>query len=77
MKINFQSALDTLINKFHIIIASATQGAIFVYHFKTGHDLGPGVVNTVYAFYALLVGHAFTYQRYPDQPDSTSTNQQQ
>jgi hypothetical protein len=60
--------LDTLINKFHIVLGSATQAAIIVYHFKTGKDVGPGVVNTVYAFYAFLAGHAFTYQRYPDSP---------
>ena len=60
--------LDALINKFHIILASVAQGAIIVYHFKTGHDVGPGVVNTVYAFYAFLAGHAFTYQKYPDNP---------
>jgi hypothetical protein len=60
--------LDTLINKFHIVLGSVTQGAIIVYHFKTGKDVGPGVVNTVYAFYAFLAGHALTYQRYPDSP---------
>ncbi len=58
--------LDALTNRFHLILATMCQGAIVVYHFKTGHDLGPGVVNTVYAFYALLAGHAFTYQKYPD-----------
>ncbi len=58
--------LDTLINKFHIILGSAAQAAIFVYHFKTGHDLGAGVQNTVYGYYAFLAGHALTYQKYPD-----------
>jgi hypothetical protein len=71
----FQKALDIFLNKFHLLIACGTQGAIFAYHFKTGHDLGPGVVNTVYAFYALLVGHAFTYQKYPDGMSQTSTSQ--
>jgi len=61
--------LDTLINKFHIILGSAAQAAIFVYHFKTGHDIGSGVQNTVYGYYAFLAGHALTYQRYPDSPD--------
>jgi hypothetical protein len=65
---SFQSILDTLVNKFHIVLGTACQAAIIGYHFKTGHDVGPGVVNTVYAFYAFLAGHAFTYQRYPDQP---------
>ncbi len=63
---NLKSILDAITNKFHIILGTVYQGAILAYHFKTGHDIGPGVVNTVYAFYALLVGHAFTYQKYPD-----------
>jgi hypothetical protein len=66
MSINFQSALDTLINKFHIILASAAQAAVLVYHFKTRQDIGAGVQNTLYAYYAFLAGHAFTYQKYPD-----------
>jgi len=70
MSINFQSILDTLINKFHIVLGTACQAAIFIYHFKTGHDIGTGVQNTVYAYYAFLAGHAFTYQRYPDPPSS-------
>lgn len=57
---------DTVINKFHIILGSLAQAAIFVYHFKTGHDLGAGVQNTVYGYYAFLAGHALTYQKYPD-----------
>jgi len=62
----FGQALDTLVNKFHIVLGSAVQAALIFYHFKTGHDLGPGLVNTVYAFYAFLAGHALTYQKYPD-----------
>lgn len=57
---------DTLINKFHIILASAAQAAVFVYHFKTGHDIGVGIQNSLYAYYAFLGGHAFTYQKFPD-----------
>jgi hypothetical protein len=68
--VTLSSVLDTLINKFHIVLGSAAQFAIIAYHFKTGKDVGPGVVNTVYAYYAFLAGHAFTYQRYPDKdPD--------
>lgn len=63
------SFLDTLINKFHIVLGTAAQAALIAYHLKTGKDVGPGVVNTVYAYYAFLAGHAFTYQRYPDTPD--------
>lgn len=58
--------LDVLMNKFHIIIASGAQGALLAYHFKTGHDIGSGVQNTIYAFYAFLGGHALTYQKFPD-----------
>ena len=63
---NWQKILDTIINKFHIILASVAQGAIFMYHFKTGHDIGSGVQNTVYAYYGFLAGHAYTYQVHPD-----------
>jgi hypothetical protein len=66
MSINWSSLLDTFINKFHMILGSACQGAILFYHFKTGHDLGSGVQNTVYGYYAFLAGHALTYQKYPD-----------
>lgn len=31
-------------------LGGITQAAIIVYHFKTRHDLGAGVQNTVYAF---------------------------
>lgn len=58
--------LDTVINKFHVILATITQAAIIVYHFRTGHDIGNGVQGTVYAFYGFLAGHAFTYQKFPD-----------
>lgn len=58
--------LDLLINKFHIILGSVAQAALFVYHFKTGHDIGSGIQNTVYGYYAFLAGHALTYQKYPD-----------
>lgn len=67
---NFNKILDTLINKFHIILGSAAQAAVFIYHFKTGHDIGSGVQNTVYGYYAFLAGHALTYQRFPDKDDS-------
>ena len=69
---NWDKIYDTIINKFHIVLGSAAQAAIFVYHFKTGHDIGSGVQNTVYGFYAFLAGHALTYQKYPDQPAADS-----
>jgi hypothetical protein len=69
----FQALLDIIINKFHIVLGTLCQGAIIFYHFRTGHDVGPGVVNTVYAFYGFLAGHALTYQKWPDkEPDAPS-----
>jgi hypothetical protein len=50
----------------HIIIGTAAQASVLVYHFKTGHDIGSGIQNTLYGFYAFLTGHALTYQKYPD-----------
>lgn len=64
------AALDLLINKFHIILGSAAQAAVLVYHFKTGHDIGAGVQNSLYGYYAFLAGHALTYQKYPDEKSS-------
>ena len=61
---------DLLINKFHIILGTGCEAAILFYHFHTGHDIGSGVQGTVYAFYAFLAGHAFTYQKYPDHDDN-------
>ena len=58
--------LDLLINKFHIILGSSAQVALIFYRFKTGKDLGPGLVNSVYAYYAFLAGHAVAYQKWPD-----------
>lgn len=63
---NLQPIFDTITNKFHIILASAVQAAIIVYYFRTGRDVGPGVQNTVYGYYAFLAGHALAYQKYPD-----------
>jgi hypothetical protein len=57
--------LDIVINKFHILLGTAAQGAVFFWQFK-GHDIGPGVQNSLYAFFAFLLGHAATYQKWPD-----------
>lgn len=67
---SLHSALDTLVNKFHIILAVACQAAVLFYAYRFHKDLGPGIVNTVYAFYAFLGGHALTYQKWPDQPSA-------
>lgn len=66
----FHSILDAIVNKFHIILGSAAQGALIYYRFKTGNDIGPGLTNTIYAYYAFLAGHALTYQKYPDKDQS-------
>lgn len=66
MTFNFDKLFDTIINKFHIVLGTIAQGAVIFYHFKTGKDLGPGVVNSLYAFYAFLLGHAGVYQKWPD-----------
>lgn len=58
--------LDVLVNKFHIILGAICQGSVLVYHFKTGHDIGTGIQNSLYAYYAFLLGHAGVYQKYPD-----------
>jgi hypothetical protein len=64
--VNLDHILDLAINKFHIVLGTACQAAILFFHFHTGHDIGVGVQNTVYAFYTFLGAHAFTYQKYPD-----------
>jgi hypothetical protein len=64
--VNFDKILEVVVNKLHIIIGTATQAAVLAYHFKTGHDIGSGIQNSLYGFYAFLTGHALTYQKYPD-----------
>ncbi len=66
------AALDLFINKFHIILATVAQASVLAYHYKTGLDIGSGVQNTLYAYYAFLGSHAFTYQKYPDSPIDNS-----
>lgn len=63
---NVEKYLDLIVNKMHIIIGSAAQAAVLIYHFKTGHDIGSGIQNSLYGFYAFLTSHALTYQKYPD-----------
>lgn len=63
---NWDRVYDIVINKLHVVLAAVTQGAIIVFHFKTGRDIGNGVQGTVYAWYAFLAGHALTYQKFPD-----------
>lgn len=65
---NTDKIFDIIINKIHIALAALCQGAIIAYHFHTGHDIGAGVQNTVYAYYGFLAGHNLTNQKYPDPP---------
>jgi hypothetical protein len=68
MKIDYDKVLDIIVNKVHIILAAICQGSIILWHFHTGHDIGSGVQNTVYAYYGFLAGHNLTNQKYPDPP---------
>lgn len=68
---DYQKILDVVINKFHILIGCVGQATLIIWHFKTGKVIDPGLANTMYAFYGFLLGHAFTYQRYPDAPGTT------
>jgi hypothetical protein len=77
MKINLGPVLDALINKLHTVLGTAYAIAVLVYVMISGKDVGMGLVAFSGTYYGFLLGHAYTYQKYPDQPDSTSTNQQQ
>jgi len=66
----WQKVLDSVTNKFHIVMGSAAQGALIIYHIKTGKDIGPGIQNSLYAYYAFLLGHAGVYQKWPDSDGS-------
>lgn len=70
---NWDRVYDIVINKMHVVLAAVTQGAIIVFHFKTGKDIGNGVQGTVYAWYGFLAGHALTYQKWPDPANADST----
>jgi hypothetical protein len=57
---------DIIVNKGHVLLAAICQGAIIGFHFKTGRDVGPNVMNTIYAFYGFLGGHFGISQKWPD-----------
>jgi hypothetical protein len=58
MKISLTGILDRLKNDFHIPVGLGVFGVTSVFHFWTGKDLGPQYVNSIYALYAFLGGHA-------------------
>lgn len=70
---------DALINKLHVAIGTVYAGALVAYRWKSGQDLGPGLTNASYAFYAFLLGHAGVYQKWPDQdrPDKSEDQDKQ
>ena len=59
MAFSMTKLLDRLKNDAHIPIALAVFAVTSFAHFKTGHDLGPQYVNSIYAMYAFLGGHAY------------------
>lgn len=64
----FSKILDRLRNDFHVPVAMAVFITVTVYHFKTGKDLGSNYVNSIYAMYAFLAGHAIAGMKYGDSP---------
>lgn len=50
----------------HIPIALLVFSVTSVYHFWTGTDLGPQYVNSIYALYAFLGGHALVQGKWGD-----------
>jgi len=58
-KAKLQTFLERIESKMHIPIALFIFLVCSVYHFKTGKDLGPQYVNSIYATYAFLGGHYF------------------
>src|ERR1700675_4128374 len=64
--------LDKLTNDAHLPIAIFVFCVTFAYCAKTGKDLQPGFVSSLYAFYGFLGGHALVYQKWPDQNAPTT-----
>ena len=69
---HLQPLLDKLQNYFHIPIAMLFEGAILVWHWRSGRDLGPNVQGTVFSFYALLGGHFVGSQIWPDKASAVA-----
>ena len=49
----------------HVPIALFVFTVTTVHHFVTHIDLGPGYVNSLYAMYAFLAGHAYVNRNDP------------
>lgn len=67
---NWDKVWDVVINKAHVAVAVATQGAI-LYLDRTGHAIGASTQQTVNWFYAFLAGHFGASQLWPDKPAPT------
>ena len=65
-KDRLKNFLDKLTNDAHVPIALFVFVVTFTYCAKTGKDIPPGFVSTLYAFYGFLGGHALVYQKWPD-----------
>jgi hypothetical protein len=72
-KTKVQAFLDKLTNDAHVPIAIFVFCCTFGWVIK-GHDLPPGFVSSLYAFYGFLGGHALVYQKWPDQTNQTIVN---
>lgn len=68
-KLKSFSALSAILKDFHVPIALVVFTTTTIYHFYTHADLGPQYVNSLYAFYAFLGGHAYV-NRKQDNGDS-------
>jgi hypothetical protein len=75
MKINLGPIYDALINKLHVAIGTGYAAVLVIMKWKTGNDIGPNLATASLGFYAFLLGHAYTYQAHPDQPDPNSQQQ--
>lgn len=70
----FSTMLEKLKNDFHIPIALLIFAVTTTVHVWTKKDLGPQYVNSLYAAYAFLGGHAWVGKKYDgDSNDSSST----
>jgi hypothetical protein len=70
-KDRLKNFLDKLTNDAHVPIAIGVFIATFAWVCK-GHDLPPGFVSSLYAFYGFLGGHALVYQKWPDPTQPTT-----
>ena len=70
----FSGMLDKLKNDFHIPIAVMIFAVTTTIHVWTKRDLGPQYVNSLYAAYAFLGGHAWAGKKYGDSNDSPSSS---